>query len=76
MAYKTKKAKQYVRVKGYFNLVELKKGKNVIKKDYSTTMPVERDAIGRILIYNKEGKILSRKPEDFVEINGKRYPID
>lgn len=77
MAYKIQKQKEYVKVSPYSNLIELKKGnKGILKRDYSTTMAVERDAISRIIIYNKEGKEISRKPSEFVEIDGKRYPID
>lgn len=77
MSYKIKSKKEYVKVSPYSNLMELKKGnKGILKRDYSTTMAVERDAIGRIIIYNKEGKEIGRKPSEFVELDGKRYPID
>lgn len=77
MAYKIKKQKEYVKVSPYHNLMELKKGnKGILKRDYSTTMAVERDAIGRIIIYNKDGQIIGRKQSEFVEIDGKRYPIE
>lgn len=54
------------------NLVELKKvGMN--KKTFATKIPVERDAIGRIVLYDKDGKSIGRKPKDVVEIEGKKY---
>jgi hypothetical protein len=75
MAYKIKSRKEYVRIKPYHNLLELKKvGLN--KTTFETKMSVERDAIGRIIIYNKEGKIIKRKPTDVVELDGKYYPIE
>lgn len=75
MTFKVKKQKEYVRIKPYYNLVELKKA-GLNKKTYDTKISVERDAIGRIVIFNEEGKIIKRKPTDIVELNGKYYPIE
>jgi hypothetical protein len=77
MTYKisAKKLKEYVRVKPYHNLLELKKA-GLNKKTFETKMSVERDCVGRIIIYNKEGKIIRRKPIDIIELNGEYYPIE
>jgi len=77
MPYKLKKSKIYVRTGSSWDteLVELNKAK-LNKKTFATKLPVQRDAIGRIILFDKEGKIIGRKPKDIVEIGGKTYYDD
>lgn len=43
------------------------------RKTFATRVPVERDAIGRIVLYDVEGHSVGRKPKEIVDIGGQTY---
>lgn len=55
----------YLRVSKGFGMGELMPISKVkVRDDFSTDKSVERDAVGRILLYDKNGKLIGRAPTD------------